>query len=249
VAKPGDAKDGLVVLAEEIGEKIRAAARAQIRRYVPPTPSAPVLKSAAPSGLVHDSIIAIGASTGGTEAIKDVLVRMPRNSPPIVITQHMPAGFTASYAARLNGLCEVDVKEAEEGERLLSGRAYVAPGHSHLLVVKKNGTAYTALDGGERVNRHRPSVDVLFRSVARAYGSKISAAILTGMGRDGAIGMNEIKIAGGHTVAQDEQSCVVFGMPKAAIEVGGVDEVLPLDRIASALSRRSTTPSGYLTAR
>lgn len=236
VAKPHDAADGLTVLAEEIGEKIRAAAHARIRRYVP-TPATAVKKGAPPTALVHDSIVAIGASTGGTEAIKDVMMRMPRNSPPIVITQHMPPGFTASYAARLNGLCEIDVKEAEAGERLLSGRAYVAPGHSHLLVVKKGGTAYTKLDAGERVNRHRPSVDVLFHSVVQAFGSKVSAAILTGMGRDGAAGTAEVKAAGGHTIAQDEESCIVFGMPKAAIEVGGVDEILPLDRIADALSR------------
>ena len=238
VAKPQNVTDGLAALSEEIAEKIRIAARARIRRYLPPAaPSGVKIAEPGPS-LVHDSIVAIGASTGGTEAIREVLIRMPRNSPPIVIAQHMPPGFTASYAARMDGLCAIDVKEAEEGERLLSGRAYIAPGHSHLRVVKKNGTAYTQLDGGERVNRHRPSVDVLFHSVAATFGAKIHAAILTGMGRDGAAGLAEIKAAGGYTVAQDEASCVVFGMPKVAIEIGGAVDVLPVDRIASALSHR-----------
>lgn len=241
VAKPSAALDGgLLSLAAEVVEKIRAAAGARVRRYVPAPSVAPVHAGGAESasGLAHDSIIAIGASTGGTEAIKEVLVRLPRNAPPVVVTQHMPPGFTKSYADRLNRLCALTVVEAQGGERLLVGHAYVAPGHAHLVVTKRDGTAYTALDDGPRVNRVKPAVDVLFRSVAAAFGSRVSAIVLTGMGRDGADGIRAIKAAGGCTIAQDEESCVVFGMPKAAIETGCVDLVSPLAGIAQILIQR-----------
>lgn len=246
VAKPPpEVKDGLLQLAEELTDKIRAAARARIRRYTGAAP-APEAKLSADAilprksgvGYVHDSIIAIGASTGGTEAIKDVLVELPRNAPPIVVTQHMPSGFTRSYAARLDRLCALDVKEAEDGERLLSGRAYIAPGQAHLLVVRRNGTAFTQLNEGPRVGRHRPAVDVLFRSVANTFGPNASAAILTGMGHDGAAGIVELHAAGAFTIAQDEESCIVYGMPKAAVITGSIDVVLPLSGIAHALMHR-----------
>jgi two-component system chemotaxis response regulator CheB len=245
VAKPqGDVQNSLLELAEELTTKIRGAASARVRRYVPPaqpdrvsTPGALLLKEKA-AGFVHDSVIAIGASTGGTEAIKDVIVDLPVSSPPVVITQHMPPGFTKSYSERLNRLSALAVKEAENGDRLMAGHAYVAPGHSHLLVVRRAGTLYAELSDGPLVNRHRPAVDVLFSSVAKVYGPRATAVILTGMGRDGAAGIAEIKAAGGYTIAQDEQSCIVFGMPKMAIETGAIDEIAPLSKIASILIAR-----------
>jgi two-component system chemotaxis response regulator CheB len=188
-------------------------------------------------------VIVIGASTGGTEAVKDVLVHMPPTAPPILVAQHMPEGFTRSFAARLDSLCSIRVKEADDGERVLPGHAYIAPGHSHLMLKKSGGTYATLLSQSEPVNRHRPSVDVLFRSAARSAGANVLGVILTGMGKDGAAGMAEMRRAGAYTYAQDEASCVVFGMPKEAIAQGGVEEILPLDEIAAALLARLTTPA------
>jgi len=177
----------------------------------------------------------IGASTGGTEAIKEVLVHLPPDCPGIVMAQHMPEGFTKSFAARLDSLCQISIKEAEHGERILPGHAYLAPGHSHLLV-KRSGANYVCeLSQAEPVNRHRPSVDVLFRSAANTAGKNVIGVILTGMGKDGAAGMKEMKDAGAHNFAQDEASCVVFGMPKEAIAQGGVDEIVPLPQMAKRL--------------
>jgi two-component system chemotaxis response regulator CheB len=181
----------------------------------------------------NEKILVIGASTGGTEALKDVLSQMPAHSPGIVITQHMPEGFTKSFASRLDGLCKVRVKEAEHGDKILPGHAYLAPGHSHLLL-KRNGNSYICeLSSAEPVNRHRPSVDVLFKSAAKNAGKNAIGIILTGMGKDGAIGMKEMHDAGAYTLAQDEKSCVVFGMPKEAISQGGVDEIVSLKEIAT----------------
>jgi two-component system chemotaxis response regulator CheB len=181
----------------------------------------------------NEKILVIGASTGGTEALKDVLSQMPAHSPGIVITQHMPEGFTKSFASRLDGLCKVRVKEAEHGDKILPGHAYLAPGHSHLLL-KRNGNSYICeLSSAEPVNRHRPSVDVLFKSAAKNAGKNAIGIILTGMGKDGAIGMKEMHDAGAYTFAQDEKSCVVFGMPKEAISQGGVDEIVSLKEIAT----------------
>jgi two-component system chemotaxis response regulator CheB len=181
----------------------------------------------------NEKILVIGASTGGTEALKDVLSQMPAQSPGIVITQHMPEGFTKSFASRLDGLCKVRVKEAEHGDKILPGHAYLAPGHSHLLL-KRNGNSYICeLSSAEPVNRHRPSVDVLFKSAAKNAGKNAIGIILTGMGKDGAIGMKEMHDAGAYTLAQDEKSCVVFGMPKEAISQGGVDEIVSLKEIAT----------------
>lgn len=181
----------------------------------------------------NEKILVIGASTGGTEALKDVLSQLPAHCPGIVITQHMPEGFTKSFASRLNGLCNVHVKEAEQGDKVLPGHAYLAPGHSHLLL-KRNGSGYICeLSSAEPVNRHRPSVDVLFKSAAKNAGNNAIGIILTGMGKDGALGMKEMHDAGAHTFAQDEKSCVVFGMPKEAISQGGVDEIVSLKEIAS----------------
>ena len=176
-------------------------------------------------------VIVIGASTGGTAAIMDVLVQLPADCPGVLIAQHMPETFTRSFAARLDGLARLRVKEAAHGERVLPGHVYIAPGHSHLLL-KRSGPGYvTELSQDPPVNRHRPSVDVLFRSAANGAGANALGVILTGMGKDGAAGMLEMKQAGAWNVAQDEATCVVFGMPKEAIAAGGVDEVLPLHEI------------------
>lgn len=180
---------------------------------------------------VSGPVIVVGASTGGTEALKTFLLPIPVDSPPILIAQHMPESFTHSFAARLDAICAVTVKEAEAGEKLLPGHAYIAPGHSHLLLANIGGSWGCELSGGQPVNRHRPSVDVLFRSAANLGGKQIVGVILTGMGRDGAQGMLEMHQAGARTIAQDEASCVVFGMPKEAIISGGVDEVLSLKDI------------------
>jgi two-component system chemotaxis response regulator CheB len=226
--------------AVQISDKIRAAAAARIGRI----PQQQCSAAKAPTRPAHDrlvsteKLIVIGASTGGTEAIKDVLMQMPADVPGILVTQHMPEGFTRSFAARLDALCKVTVKEAEEGERVLPGHVYIAPGHSHLLL-RKNGANYiTQLSKAEPVNRHRPSVDVLFHSAAECAGKNAIAVILTGMGKDGAAGMLKLRLAGAHTYAQDKDSCVVYGMPKEAVAVGGVEEVLPLGQIAGAVLDR-----------
>lgn len=182
-----------------------------------------------------EKILAIGASTGGTEAIKDVLVQLPPETPGVLIAQHMPEGFTRSFAERLDRLCRIGVKEAQDGERVLPGQAYVAPGHSHLLL-ERHGAHYVArLSRGPAVNRHRPSVDVLFRSVADVAGRHAVGAILTGMGRDGAQGLAEMRAAGAWTIAQDEATCVVYGMPREAVAAHAACEVLPLERIARSM--------------
>jgi two-component system chemotaxis response regulator CheB len=197
----------------------------------------------APGGSTAQLII-VGASTGGTEAIREVLEAMPPDIPGILITQHMPEAFTRSFAKRLDGLCRITVKEAEDGERVRPGHAYIAPGHSHLRVRRSGDDYLTELDRSVPVNRHRPSVDVLFRSAAAHVGRNAIGVILTGMGRDGAAGMREMHDAGAWTVAQDEHSCVVFGMPKEAINSGGVDEILPLKAIARAVIHQVKTRAG-----
>jgi two-component system chemotaxis response regulator CheB len=178
-----------------------------------------------------EKLIIIGASTGGTEAIKDFLVQLPSDCPGILITQHMPEGFTRSFANRLDKMCKISVKESEGGERVLPGHAYLAPGHSHLLLVRSGANYMTKLDQGPPVNRHRPSVDVLFSSAAVSAGKNAVGVILTGMGKDGAAGMLEMKKAGAYNLAQDEATCVVFGMPKEAIAVGATHEVGPLHEL------------------
>ena len=183
-----------------------------------------------------DRLILIGSSTGGTEAVKDVLSGMPPDAPGILVTQHMPESFTSTFAQRLDALCQIRVKEAQAGEPVLPGHAYIAPGHSHLLV-QVEGTRYVVeLSNGPPVNRHRPSVDVLFRSAAVRVGRNAVGVILTGMGKDGARGMLEMKHAGAYNIAQNEASCVVFGMPKEAIQAGGVDEIVALPDIARRLT-------------
>lgn len=245
VAKPRlDIVNGLTKYSQEITDKIRVAASARVKR-APAAAGTVALPSLANRGLSTEKLIIVGASTGGTEAIKELLLQLPPDSPGIMIAQHMPEGFTRSFAERLNKLCRITVKEAGHNERILPGHAYIAPGHSHLLL-KRSGSNYVAeLSQAEPVNRHRPSVEVLFRSAAQQAGPNAIGVILTGMGRDGAQGMLEMHEAGAHTFAQDEESCVVFGMPKEAIAAGGVDEVVPLQEMArKVLERLSGIGSG-----
>lgn len=179
-----------------------------------------------------EKVVAVGASTGGTEALKDFLTALPPDAPGIVIVQHMPEHFTRSFANRLNELCKISVKEAEDGDSVIRGRALIAPGNHHMLLKRSGARYYVEVKDGPLVNRHRPSVDVLFRSTARYAGANAVGVIMTGMGDDGARGLLEMKEAGAYTIAQDEKSCVVFGMPKEAIKLGGADVILPLDQIA-----------------
>lgn len=233
IAKPSmGIRNGMLDYAEEIVGRIRAAARSRPRQR--PRTSTPVTTLTAPM-VSSEKLIIIGASTGGTEAIRQVLEPLPANSPAILITQHMPGGFTRSFAERLNRLCRITVKEAENGERVLPGHAYIAPGDHHLELARSGANYITRLHDGPPVNRHRPSVDVLFHSAARCAGRNAVAALLTGMGKDGAAGLLEMRQAGASTLAQDEQSCVVFGMPREAIALNAAMEVTALDDIAPRL--------------
>lgn len=187
-----------------------------------------------------EMIVCIGASTGGTESLRLVLESLPANAPGIVIVQHMPEKFTASFAKRLNDLCEVDVKEAEDGDAVLRGRVLIAPGNLHTMIERSGANYHVSVKPGPLVSRHRPSVDVLFRSAARSAGSNVVGVIMTGMGDDGARGMAEMKQAGAKTIAQDEATSVVFGMPKEAIALGCVDRIVPLSQIAPELLRAAS---------
>jgi two-component system chemotaxis response regulator CheB len=223
-------QSGMLEYAELITDKIRAAAKARVKARTvaqqdasrAPGEALPQIRNPLTSS---EKLIIIGASTGGTEAIKEFLMQMPSDCPGILITQHMPEGFTRSFAKRLDGLCKITVREAEGGERVLPGHAFIAPGHSHLLLARSGANYVTQLDQGPPVNRHRPSVDVLFDSAARFAGKNAVGVILTGMGKDGAQGMLTMRNAGAHNFAQDEASCVVFGMPREAIAVGAAHEV------------------------
>jgi two-component system chemotaxis response regulator CheB len=229
-------QSGMREYTDLIADKIRAAAQARIKaRHVAqrdpaaaPGAGLPMIRNPLTSS---EKLIIIGASTGGTEAIKDFLVQMPSDCPGILITQHMPEGFTRSFAKRLDGLCKISVAESAGDERILPGHAYIAPGHSHLLLARSGANYVTKLDQGPPVNRHRPSVDVLFNSAAACAGKNAVGVILTGMGKDGALGMLEMKKAGAYNFAQDEASCVVFGMPREAIAVGATHEVGPLQAL------------------
>lgn len=218
--------EGIREYTELIADKIRAAAQANIRHAMPKTndDNAPPRQLKNPL-ISSEKLIIIGASTGGTEAIKAFLLKMPSDCPGILITQHMPAGFTKSFANRLDSICQINVKEAEGGERILPGHAYIAPGDKHLLLNKSGANYITKLDDSPAVNRHKPSVDVLFDSAAAYAGKNVIGLILTGMGKDGAIGMRHMKDAGAYNFSQNEESCVVYGMPKEAVLAGGVDEV------------------------
>lgn len=237
------AKQFLVDSCNDLVTAVKVAAQANVKRLS--APSAPaslatkrkaevILPGAVDRAIVSTTarVIAIGTSTGGTRALETVLTTLPRVSPGIVIVQHMPEKFTAAFAARLNGLCEIEVREAQDNDRVMQGRALVAPGGKHMLL-KRSGLQYhVAVVDGPLFNRHRPSVDVLFRSVAKFAGANALGIIMTGMGDDGAAGMLEMRKAGAHTIAQDEESCVVFGMPKEAIKRGAVERTVPLSEIS-----------------
>ncbi|SFM93018.1 two-component system, chemotaxis family, response regulator CheB [Izhakiella capsodis] len=222
-------REGMLSYSQLIGEKLRAASRARlgIRKLA----AAPAILKSVPL-LGSEKLIAIGASTGGTEAIRHVLQPLPASSPALLITQHMPPGFTRSFAERLNKLCQITVKEAEDGERVLPGHAYIAPGAMHLELVRSGANYQVKLNEGPPVNRHKPSVDVLFNSVAQFAGRNAIGVILTGMGNDGAAGLVHMKQAGAWTIAQSEASCVVFGMPREAIVLGAASEVVDLHEIS-----------------
>ncbi len=188
-----------------------------------------------------ERVVAIGTSTGGTQALEEVLTALPRVTPGIVIVQHMPEKFTAAFAARLNGLCQITVQEASNNDRVVQGRALIAPGGKHLLLRRNGAQYFVEVIDGPLVNRHRPSVDVLFRSVAKCAGANALGIIMTGMGDDGAAGLLEMRNAGARTVAQDEESCVVFGMPKEAIKRGGVEKTLPLNAMYLQILQQLTS--------
>jgi two-component system chemotaxis response regulator CheB len=230
-------------------ESIRNAARARPRlvRRGPVTREEPEqLERPAPPLLTvtTDKVVAVGASTGGTEALRQLLETMPPDCPGIVIVQHMPEQFTSAFAKRLHAVCRIEVKEAEFGDRVQQGRALIAPGNRHLRVRRSGGYYKVEVLDGARVSGHKPSVDVLFQSVARAAGANAVGVLLTGMGEDGANGLLAMRLAGAATIAQDEASSVVFGMPRAAIERGAVDEVLPLSAIGEAVRRRARQTRG-----
>lgn len=246
VAKPRiGLVDGIKELSSSIVDKVRIAAKAHIKRSVSVKATELSAGSSNDVGLSPppallgrlstEKLICVGASTGGTEAIKEVLIKMPADSPAIVITQHMPPGFTTSFAARLNSLCQITVQEAVHGARILPGHAYIAPGGKQFRVDRSGANYVCIVEDGELVNRHRPSVEVLFQSAARAVGRNAIGIMLTGMGNDGARAMREMKDAGSYNYVQDEASCIVFGMPREAILAGAADEVLPLLDIAQAL--------------
>lgn len=238
VRKPdGPIAAGMREYADELIEKIRTAATIKVRPLqVAPAMTAESQPARAISSFrTTDRVLAIGASTGGTEAIKEVLMRLPPDTPGVVIAQHIPAGFSAAFAERMNRQTGLVVKEAADGDRIMLGHVYIAPGDYHLQLARDGARYVCRLDRGEPVNRHRPSVDVLFRSVAKAAGTNAAAALLTGMGADGAQGLKELYDLGVHTIAQDEATSVVWGMPGEAVKRGGAVEVLPLPDIAAAL--------------
>ena len=247
--------DGLRQLGDDITEKIRTAARARVHRLAAAPTAASGAAPSKPSPIAQlgrlstEKIIFIGASTGGTEATREVLVNLPADCPAVMITQHMPPGFTKSYAARLNGLCRIRVAEAQDGERILPGHAYIAPGGFHLSVERSGANYVARVVDGAPVNRHKPSVEVLFDSAARLVGRNALAVMLTGMGADGAKAMKTMRDAGSFNLVQDEASCVVFGMPREAIAHGAAHEVLPLSKIAPRLVEWLRANAGVTTSR
>ncbi len=242
-------KQFLQASGDELLAAVRSAARANVRRLGPRQPAPPeratvkhnadvILPPASPRALSQttERVVALGTSTGGTQALEQVLTGLPRVSPGIVIVQHMPEKFTAAFAARLDGICEIEVREAAQGDRVLPGLALIAPGGRHLLLRRSGAQYHVEIVDGPLVNRHRPSVDVMFRSVARSAGANALGIIMTGMGDDGAAGLLEMRQAGAQTLAQDEASCVVFGMPKEAIKRGAVLRQVALGQIATEIA-------------
>jgi two-component system, chemotaxis family, protein-glutamate methylesterase/glutaminase len=262
VAKPKiGVADGLRQLAEDITDKIRTASKARIHRVLQTStpsagaasPGAPKPAAALPSKplgrLSTEKLVFIGASTGGTEATREVLQALPADFPAVLITQHMPPGFTKSYAARLDSLCRIAVAEGQDGERVLPGHAYVAPGGVHMWVERSGANYVLRVRDGEPVNRHKPSVETLFRSAAKVVGPNALGVMLTGMGSDGAKAMREMRDAGAWNLCQDEASCVVFGMPREAIAAGAANEVLPLAQIGPRLVERLRSTAGAALSR
>jgi len=258
VAKPAvDVIHGIKEAAQEIVSKVKMASRAQVRPLVEHAPGARVAerhdagavlpKRSAPTHFATtDRIIAIGASTGGTEAIKQVLSSLPADIPGIVIVQHIPKAFSGPFAIRMNASSVLNVCEASDRQPILAGHVYIAPGDQHLLVVRDGARYQCRLSDGDLVNRHRPSVDVLFRSVAQSAGRNSIGVMLTGMGRDGAEGMKEMRDAGASTIAQDENSSVVWGMPGAAWQIGAVQSLHPLQEIAARIVELANAPADSL---
>ncbi|HET6461667.1 MAG TPA: chemotaxis response regulator protein-glutamate methylesterase [Syntrophales bacterium] len=236
IGKPGGAYS-VGDMGEVLAEKIRIASVANIQHR--PTRESNNEKQEPIRALAEttDKVIAIGASTGGTEALKDVLGKMPPNAPGIVVVQHMPANFTTAFAERLNSLSQITVKEAEDNDTVIQGRAIIAPGNHHMLLRRSGARYYVEVKDGPRIQHQRPSVDVLFKSTAKYAGANSIGVILTGMGSDGAEGLLEMKQAGAQTIAQDEKTCVVFGMPKEAIKLGAADRVVPLGQVAQEIIR------------
>ena len=230
-----------------ICDTVKAAASARVQRHIPHREVAPkysadvIMPKPTSRAMVQttEKVVVVGASTGGTEALRVFLEMLPEDTPGIVIVQHMPENFTAAFAKRLDSSCKVTVKEAEDNDTVVRGRALIAPGNRHTLLKRSGARYYVEVKDGPLVSRHRPSVDVLFRSAARYGGKNIVGVIMTGMGDDGAKGMKEMHDAGAATIAQDEASCVVFGMPNEAIKQGGVDKILPLERIAAEVLKLS----------
>ncbi|MCQ8822027.1 chemotaxis response regulator protein-glutamate methylesterase [Pseudoalteromonas agarivorans] len=234
IAKPTvNVKQQMSQYAYVVQQKVRVAAGARVRSFKKVSTVSEPLPSNAQ--FLLNKVIAIGASTGGTEAIKEVLIKMPTNCPAIVITQHIPPVFSTSFAQRMDRTCAINVKEAQHGDKLTAGWAYIAPGGLHLSIKKRGASLYCELDDSEPVNRHKPAVDVLFNSLLECGGKNIVAALLTGMGSDGAKGLLSIKQAGGYTIAQDEFSSVVWGMPKAAVDLGAAHEIVALDKVTQRL--------------
>jgi two-component system chemotaxis response regulator CheB len=236
VAKPkADLRERMPELAQEIIEKIKVAASARVRQRVPAAPVLPYARPAVPpTPRMTAQVIAVGASTGGTEALRQFLAALPSDAPGVVAVQHMPEQFTRAFAERLDQLCTVRVKEADDGDRVLAGHALIAPGDRHMRLVRDGALYQVKLSSEPPVNRHRPAVDVLFQSCASQAQGNAVGIIMTGMGDDGARGLLAMRKAGARTLAQDEETCIVFGMPKVAVELGAADEVLPLSRLAEA---------------
>jgi two-component system chemotaxis response regulator CheB len=244
IAKP---KIGLKQFLEDASEDmvtaVKAVARANVKALrVSAKNTADVIMAAADkqSAMIQttDRVVALGTSTGGTQALEVVLTSLPRVTPGIVIVQHMPEKFTAAFAQRLNGLCQIEVKEAQNNDRVTNSRALIAPGGKHMLLRRTGAQYYVEVMDGPLVNRHRPSVDVLFRSVAKCAGANALGVIMTGMGDDGAAGLAEMRKAGARTLAQDEASCVVYGMPKEAVKRGGVEKTVPLNAIGREIMQQ-----------
>ncbi|WP_292936727.1 chemotaxis response regulator protein-glutamate methylesterase [Noviherbaspirillum sp.] len=241
---------------DELITAVRTAVRANVRRLVPQQHAAPpvmakytadvILAPAEGNALTQttERVVAIGTSTGGTQALEEVLTALPRVSPGIVIVQHMPEKFTAAFAERLNSICQIAVKEAQNNDRVVPGRALIAPGGRHMLLRRNGAQYFVEVIDGPLVNRHRPSVDVLFRSVAKAAGANALGVIMTGMGDDGAAGLLEMRKAGARTVAQDEASCVVYGMPKEAVKRGAVEKTVALNAIDKEILQQLAKFSG-----